>query len=137
MPCLKYIFPTMSVHIKTGHKFECLQQESSIWNLDGLFFSRLEKETFKKGISTELFLFWEARVTFKHCNNVLYYVWIPRQFKRFSKRKHCNHQNFGSYFLFTPNADPKKIRAYFKRPNGSPYSCDSFDPSPHFVSELS
>lgn len=40
-------------------------------------------------------------------------------------------------FLFTPNEDPKKIRAYFKRPNGSPYSCDSFDPSPHFVSELS
>lgn len=102
-----------------------------------IFFSRLEKETFKKGISTELFLFWEARVTFKHCNNVLYYVWIPRQFKRFSKRKHCNHQNFGSYFLFTPNADPKKIRAYFKRPNGSPYSCDSFDLSLHFVSELS
>ena len=40
-------------------------------------------------------------------------------------------------FCLLPKRTPKKIRAYFKRPNGSPYSCDSFDPSPHFVSELS
>ena len=40
-------------------------------------------------------------------------------------------------FCLLPTRTPKKIRAYFKRPNGSPYSCDSFDPSPHFVSELS